>query len=46
MKRNLKGGKKYKKGKRDLNDNKIIFKETSEGEEYGKVVKLLGNCDL
>ena len=46
MKRNLKGGKKYKKGKRDLNDNKIIFKETSEGEEYGKVVKLLGNCRL
>lgn len=46
MKKNLKGGKKFKKGKKENNDNKIIFRETSEGEEYGKVIKLLGNGRL
>ena len=40
---NLKGGKKHKKKKRVVIDKKIIFRDDELNEEYGKVIKLLGN---
>ena len=45
MKKNKKGGKKFKKGKKlQFEKTVMIFKE--EGEEYAKVDKLLGNGRL
>ena len=51
VKKNIKGGKKHKKNKKDV-DNTVDFKSTkvvekkSEDQEYGQVTKLLGNCNL
>ena len=43
---NKKGGKKYKKGKReqDLSNKELEFKEA--GQDYAQVEKILGNCRL
>ena len=41
---NKKGGKKFKKGKKQsYNDKKLIYKNTKEDQEYGKVIGTLGN---
>ena len=41
-----KGGKKHKRGKRDIVKRELIFKE--DGQEYGQVQRMLGNgrCDV
>lgn len=47
MGKNVKGGKKHKRGKKvqnEVEDKYMVFKE--EGQVYGKVIKLLGNCRL
>ena len=41
---NKKGGKKFKKGKKQsYNDKKLIYKNPKEDQEYGKVIGTLGN---
>ena len=41
---NKKGGKKFKKGKKQsYNDKKLIYKNPKEDQEYGKVIGALGN---
>jgi translation initiation factor 1A len=41
---NKKGGKKFKKGKKQsYHDKKLIFKDPKEDQEYGKVLRPLGN---
>lgn len=43
MKKNTKGGKKFKRGKKNTSEKiNMVFAEDS-GEEYAKVIKLLGN---
>lgn len=45
MPKNVKGGNKHKKQKNNntMSDKDIIFKDSNE-QDYGKVIKLLGNC--
>lgn len=45
-KKNSMGGKNRKKGKGDPSDTKreLVFRE--EGEDYGLITKLLGNCNV
>ena len=41
---NKKGGKKFKKGKKQsYNDKKLIYKNPKEDQEYGKVISTCGN---
>ena len=41
---NKKGGKKFKKGKKTSNYTKnIIYKDPKEGQEYGKIIRAMGN---
>ncbi len=41
---NKKGGKKFKKGKKQsFHDKKLIYKDPKEDQEYGKVVRAMGN---
>ena len=41
---NKKGGKKFKKGKKQsFHDKKLIYKDPKEDQEYGKVVRPMGN---
>ena len=41
---NAKGGKKFKKGKKQsFNDKKLIYKDPKEDQEYGKVIRAMGN---
>ena len=41
---NKKGGKKFKKGKKDTSyDRKLILKDPKEDQEYGKIKKVNGN---
>lgn len=41
---NKKGGKKFKKGKKTSNyEKKMIYKDPKEDQEYGKVVRAMGN---
>lgn len=39
-----KGGKKHKKGKKNPDDNKKNFILKEDGQEYGQVTAVLGNC--
>tara|TARA_B100000427_G_C14959020_1_gene355887 strand:- start:47 stop:505 length:459 start_codon:yes stop_codon:yes gene_type:complete len=40
----MKGGKKFKKGKKQsFNNNKLIYKDVKEDQEYGKVITCEGN---
>ena len=42
---NKKGGKKFKKGKKQsYNDKKLIYKNPKEDQEYGKVISTCGNA--
>lgn len=42
---NNKGGKKYKRNKNVVQENKnIIFKDENESQEYAQITKALGNC--
>ena len=43
MKFNSKGGKKFKRGKKNVNEKSAIIFAEDGGEEYAKVTKLLGN---
>ena len=41
---NKKGGKKFKKGKKQsFHDKKLIYKDPKEDQEYGKVTRPMGN---
>ena len=41
---NKKGGKKFKKGKKQSNDDKkLIYKNPKEDQEYGRVISICGN---
>lgn len=41
---NAKGGKKFKKGKKQsFHDKKLIYKDPKEDQEYGKIIKSCGN---
>ena len=41
---NAKGGKKFKRGKKNtFHETKIIYKDPKEDQEYGKVVRAMGN---
>ena len=40
---NKKGGKKFKKNKKQVFENKMIYKDSKENEIYGKVTRKLGN---
>jgi translation initiation factor 1A len=42
---NNKGGKKYKRNKQEVKENKNTrFKEENESQEYAQITKALGNC--
>ena len=43
---NQKGGKKFKKGKKASESfiRELIIKDTKESEEYGRIIRGLGNC--
>ena len=43
---NQKGGKKFKKGKKASESfvKELILKDPKESEEYGRIVRGLGNC--
>ena len=43
-KSNTKGGKKHKRGKGNMENQKRELEFKDEGQEYGVVLKLLGNC--
>jgi len=40
---NNKGGKKYKKNKKDTITNKVLIKRTTDSELYGRVTKICGS---
>ena len=41
---NAKGGKKFKRGKKNTSfEKKIIYKDIKEDQEYGKVIRAMGN---
>ena len=40
---NKKGGKKFKKNKKHIYENKMIYKDSKENEIYGQVIRKLGN---
>ena len=41
---NMKGGKKFKKGKKQsFHDKKLIYKDPKEDQEYGKIIRACGN---
>ena len=41
---NAKGGKKFKRGKKNTSfEKKLIYKDPKEDQEYGKVVRAMGN---
>lgn len=41
---NAKGGKKFKRGKKNTSfDKKLIYKDLKEDQEYGKVIRAMGN---
>lgn len=41
---NAKGGKKFKRGKKNTSfEKKMIYKDPKEDQEYGKVIKAMGN---
>lgn len=41
---NAKGGKKFKKGKKQtFHEKTLIYKDTKEDQEYGKVIRAMGN---
>ncbi len=41
---NAKGGKKFKRGKKNTSfDKKLIYKDPKEDQEYGKVIRAMGN---
>ena len=40
---NAKGGKKFKRGKKTIHETKLIYKDPKEDQEYGKIIKALGN---
>lgn len=40
---NKKGGKKFKKNKKQVFENKMIYKDSKENEIYGRVTRKLGN---
>ena len=44
MPKNIKGGNKHKKQKNTVHIDKDIIYKNSEEQDYGKVIKLLGNC--
>lgn len=40
---NAKGGKKFKRGKKTIHETKLIYKDPKEDQEYGKIIKPMGN---
>jgi len=40
---NAKGGKKFKRGKKTYRETKLIYKDPKEDQEYGKIVRAMGN---
>ena len=46
MPKNTKGGKKFKRGKKGDEGNESAAQFKDEGQEYGRVVKMLGDCRL
>ena len=40
---NKKGGKKFKRGKKNIHETKLIYKNPKEDQEYGKVINTCGN---
>lgn len=45
MPKNIKGGNKHKKQKNsNVNEEQIIMLKNDENQDYGYVIKLLGNC--
>ena len=40
---NKKGGKKFKRGKKNIHETKLIYKNPKEDQEYGKVINVCGN---
>jgi len=40
---NAKGGKKFKRGKKTYHETKLIYKDPKEDQEYGKIVRAMGN---
>jgi translation initiation factor 1A len=40
---NAKGGKKFKRGKKTIHETKLIYKDPKEDQEYGKIIRAMGN---
>ena len=40
---NKKGGKKFKRGKKNIHETKLIYRDPKEDQEYGKVINVCGN---
>ena len=40
---NSKGGKKFKRGKKTIHETKLIYKDPKEDQEYGKIIRAMGN---
>ena len=40
---NAKGGKKFKRGKKTIHQTKLIYKDPKENQEYGKIIRAMGN---
>ena len=40
---NKKGGKKFKRGKKTYHETKLIYKDSNEDQDYGKVLRATGN---